>query len=252
MHADPTGARLELVVDDQRIGIDGVVFDCDGLLVDSESIWIDIVRDALRAHGLPHGETQLDAFYGLTIDDSAALLAAAGLDPETAGAELRARYEERIAAGVEAMPGAVALVRALADRGVPIAVASNGDGAHVRALLGAAGIVDLFDALVTANDVAHGKPHPEPFARAAALLGTAPERTLAADDTAVGGASARAAGLWLAGVNADASVELPAQLRLATLDELALRLGLVPTAAPVARQSHQVTRRQSRSSGPCA
>ncbi|NLT26571.1 MAG: HAD family phosphatase [Microbacteriaceae bacterium] len=229
----PAALGLDLDGSGAPAAVQAVVFDCDGLLVDSESCWLEIVADALGARGLAADAAALAPYAGLTIADAAARLAdddgtSAGGDAALGAAvlELRDRYTARLEAGVATMPGAVALVEALAARRIPIAVASNGDRDHVRALLEGAGLAHRFDAMVTADDVDRGKPHPEPYERATALLGAAPERTLAADDTAIGAAAALAAGLRVAAVNADPAVALPGHLRLTTLVELADRLGL--------------------------
>lgn len=206
--------------------IDAVVFDCDGLLVDSESCWLDIVADALEDAGADADEAA--DYAGLTLADAAASFGErVGVSGPAAHEELCRRYEQRLAEGVAPMPGAVRLVERLAGT-VPIAVASNGELAHVRMLLESAGLLDRFDTIVTADDVLRGKPAPDPYALAVERLGIMPAHALALDDTAVGCVSAEAAGLVVAGVNADAAVELEVELRFARLDEVAARLGFEP------------------------
>jgi HAD superfamily hydrolase (TIGR01509 family) len=102
---------------------------------------------------------------------------------------------------VPARPGALELVGALRDAGVPLAVASNSERPFVEGALGAAGLLDgTFVAVVSATDVEHHKPAPDLYLRACELLGAEPGRCAALEDSVPGVASARAAGLFTIGV----------------------------------------------------
>lgn len=93
------------------------------------------------------------------------------------------------------VPGAAELVRRLHDAGVPMAVVTSGLREHAGALLDHIGGADLFTTMVTAEDVARGKPHPEGFLAGCAALGVTPDRAVAFEDAPAGVAAAKSAGL---------------------------------------------------------
>jgi HAD superfamily hydrolase (TIGR01509 family) len=98
-----------------------------------------------------------------------------------------------------AFPGAENLVRELKAR-VPIAVASNTPERLVRGALACAGVTEYFDVVVTADQVAEPKPSPDVYLRACELLGAAPSRSIALEDSPTGAAAARAAGMFVIGI----------------------------------------------------
>lgn len=179
-----------------------VAFDCDGLLVETESCWTAALAAMFARNGLSFTTKLKARLIGTTIDFNAALMAQwfgqVGGEAELK-AELTASVAEVIAARAEPMPGAVELVRSLAGR-VPIAVVSNSARHLVELSLGRAGLSDSFDALVAAEDVVHGKPAPDLYLRACELLGVEPANTVAFEDSLVGVNSAKAAGLTVVGV----------------------------------------------------
>ncbi|WP_425310279.1 HAD family phosphatase [Ammonicoccus fulvus] len=151
--------------------VDGVVFDCDGTLVDSEAPWLELIARVASKEGLQFSPEDVDSFRGLTVDAAGQRLAAfLDGDAVAVGQVLRTGFREKLETGVVAMPGAPGLVSALHGV-VPLAVASNSDRADVELLLGSVGMLDRFDVLVCADDVAVGKPDPEPYRRAAEALG---------------------------------------------------------------------------------
>jgi HAD superfamily hydrolase (TIGR01509 family) len=175
-----------------------VVFDCDGTLADTEPIsdraWADVLldrgyvptsADARATVGRPYPETfaHFDARVPLG-------------DPVVFRRALRERFLARFATELTLFDDAVGLLRTLAARGVPIAVASSSTHAHVARVLERGGLHDLVDAVIGSDDVTRHKPHPEPYRRALRLLGAEPSRSAAVEDTDVGVASARAAGLF--------------------------------------------------------
>ncbi|MEJ5915507.1 HAD family hydrolase [Pseudokineococcus sp. 1T1Z-3] len=228
-----------------------MLLDCDGLLVDSESVWLDMVATWCEEEQV--APPTAPALRGLSATDTARVLLAAAESPHTredrtgqdggAGTPeapsalvdqltgvLAARYSAVLAAGAPPMPGAARLLHALSGR-VPLAVASNGRRADVRALLAGAGLLDLVDVVRTVDDVRHGKPAPEVYAAAAAALGVPPEHCVALEDSAVGVAAARAAGCVVVGVNPAADVELTGCLRVASLAEVEIEEVAAPGAA---------------------
>ena len=198
----------------------GIVFDNDGLLLDTEPCWTLAETAVFERHGR---EFDLDAKRALvgTAPETAArvlerLLELPGRGEELS-AELYALALEEIAAGAEPRPGAVELLGAL-DRGWPVAVASNSPRSHLLAGLTRTGLADRFDAVLGVEEVADPKPAPDLYLRACELIGATPTSSLALEDSPPGVAAARAAGLYVLGVPSVAGVELEAD---AVFDSLA-------------------------------
>lgn len=179
--------------------VDAVVFDCDGLLVDTEPRW-SIAEAALFArHGLPFGPEQKALLIGRSLAAAAANMATAfGRSGEGAAVaeELMAGVVAAIAEQADPLPGAEAILRSCRER-VPIAVASNSPRALLDAALQRSGMDEWTDVTLAADDVAHPKPAPDLYLRACARLGAEPARSVAFEDSATGVAAARAAGLYV-------------------------------------------------------
>ena len=187
-----------------------VVFDFDGVLVDSEPLHFRALRDSLRPEGIELTEQEYQDVY-LAYDDREAVrlaLERAGGRPDLARvaavATRKAALFERRLPEIDFFPGARELVVELA-REVPLAIASGALRGEIEAVLEAAGLRDCFGAVVGADDVAHTKPHPEPYLAAVRRLaersaGLEPARCLALEDSPPGLLSARAAGLFTLGV----------------------------------------------------
>lgn len=174
-----------------------VLWDYDGSLVDSESMWADVERGMARDLG---GELPADYHeqtIGGTMERTAAFIirtVGADADPGRVAAELWERGKRALAQGpVRWMPGAEALVTALRDAGVPQALVSSGHRHYLEVTLGRLQR-DLFAVVVPGDEVDNAKPHPEPYLRACAALGVNAADCLAIEDSVPGAASANAAG----------------------------------------------------------
>ena len=177
-------------------GIDAVLFDLDGTLVDTEPAWVACEQALVGAHGGTWTDADSRALVGNALMVSAGYIAAVGgvpLPPE--------EIVERLLDGVEASmreripwkPGARELLAELVLAGVPTALVTMSYRRLVEAVL--AGLpAGSFGAVVTGDEVREGKPHPEPYLRAAAQLGVDPRRCVALEDSPTGVASAEAAG----------------------------------------------------------
>lgn len=199
------------------------VFDCDGILVDSESIWLRLISEVLA----DVAGADPEQFHGLSVDDTATGIAAlTGAVPSAVRAELVRRYSALLAPGVAPMPGAISLVTRLAAA-VPVAVASNGLRTDVEMMLDAIGLLGTVHVVRTLSDVAAGKPAPDLYLDAARLLGVDPGRTIAFEDSPAGSRAARAAGMTVIGVNADPAVVLDCDARFTSLPDIDAQL--VPT-----------------------
>jgi HAD superfamily hydrolase (TIGR01509 family) len=204
-----------------------VIFDCDGVLVDSEVISNGVLARMLSAEGLPTTLAQARHDYqGLLLDE--VLRGAEGKLGRTLPAGWLARYErertEAFRATLEAVPGAAEAVACIAAAGV-------GKLEKTRLSLELTGLRHLFRdaALFSAHSVPRGKPYPDLFLHAASAMGAAPARCVVVEDTASGVSAAVAAGMRVLGYGADgdetALREAGAEL-VASLGEMPSVLGL--------------------------
>jgi HAD superfamily hydrolase (TIGR01509 family) len=184
-------------------GTHAVIFDMDGVLVDSGAHHREAWNRLLRELGVapPAG------FWRRTIGRPSVEAVPLLLGKSVAPAEARrlanrkhAHYETLAATGMPAVPGAVAFVDTLRVHGVPLAVATSARRSDTIDLLGPLGLLDRFDAIVTAEDVTRGKPDPEVYLIAARRLGATPEGCLVFEDSLVGVRAARGAGMRVVGV----------------------------------------------------
>jgi HAD superfamily hydrolase (TIGR01509 family) len=204
--------------------VDAVIFDCDGLLVDTETCWTRAETKLFAEHGHPFGPDQKQLVIGQSLESAGAAIAGFFGTPGAGPALARRLYdlvEIELAGGANALPGARELVLAVRDRR-PIAVASNSPRPFVVAALDSAGLADLFVHSLTADDVEHAKPAPDLFLAACARLGADPARSVAFEDSRTGVASARAAGLFVVGVPSLAGVELDVDALFPSLTDSAL------------------------------
>ncbi|MCL2657801.1 MAG: HAD family phosphatase [Betaproteobacteria bacterium] len=191
-----------------------VIFDMDGLLLDSERIAFEIGRAASEALGIVWREEVAFKMIGRNAADNAQmLLREYGADYPLAAhmAEFGRRYDALIAAGgIPLKPGAIELLNRLDELRIPRAVATS--TAHARAAfkLERVGLLTRFDALVGGDEITHGKPAPDIFLAAAQRLGVAPASCLALEDSNTGAQAALAAGMQVRIIpdllGADASV----------------------------------------------
>jgi HAD superfamily hydrolase (TIGR01509 family) len=188
----------------------GIVFDNDGLLLDTEPCWTRAEEVVFERHGRTFDLDAKRALVG-TAPPTAARVLERLLDLPGQGdelsAELYALALEEIANGAEPRPGAVELLRELGGRW-PVAVASNSPRSHLLAGLTRTGLTDAFDVVIGVEDIAEPKPAPDIYLRACELLGVAPPESIALEDSPPGAAAARAAGLYVVGVPSVHGVEL--------------------------------------------
>jgi HAD superfamily hydrolase (TIGR01509 family) len=208
-----------------------VVFDCDGLLIDSEVRWAVAERRVVEGHGGAWLPELRERMVGGSGDHTARCIADwLGLPESAAPGILREVYSGYLAVldelGVEPMAGAHALVSAISGH-LPIAVASNTREETVRATLAASGLPAVFDLVFSPGDGRRAKPEPDVYLAACAALGVAPAEAVAFEDSAPGAAAARAAGMYVVGVPSDGIHGLEADLVLGSLLDLDLAvLGL--------------------------
>jgi beta-phosphoglucomutase-like phosphatase (HAD superfamily) len=191
-----------------------VIFDCDGVLVDSEVLAGPILAELLTDLGLPTNQADVDRdFKGRSWESGlVAIEARLGAPPwpdlrERYRAKLFAAFDERL----EAVAGIGEALDAIDAAGLPRCVASSGDHERIRRGLRAGGLLDRFpgDAIFSVDDVAHGKPAPDLFLHAAARMGFKPASTVVIEDSVAGVQAGVAAGMRVLGYAAG-EAEAPA------------------------------------------
>ena len=176
-----------------------VIFDCDGVLVDSERISVRVGVDVLAEHGWHLTEEAFaERFVGCSAEEFERGIAE-HLGPDLAREwddRYRHRFREAFESDLEAVHGVAEVLEALEARGVPTCVASNSAHPHIEHVLELAGLHDrLAGRVFSAHDVARGKPAPDLFLHAARTLRTDPEDCVVVEDSPFGAMAARAAGM---------------------------------------------------------
>jgi HAD superfamily hydrolase (TIGR01509 family) len=175
-----------------------VVFDMDGVMVDSEPVQERATAEYLASlgAGAQADAELLDDMMGRRVRElTDALAERLGLDPDQVFEEREAVFWRLLDQGIEAMPGLHTAVDRLAAAGLWLAVASSGTRAYVDHVLDCLGVRAAFATVVSGEDVHHGKPDPEIYLLAAERLHADPGDCVAIEDTTHGIAAARAAGM---------------------------------------------------------
>jgi len=173
-----------------------VIFDCDGVLIDSERIAVRVDAEILGELGWRLTEAEIiERFMGRSDAYMQGEIEAAigrPLGPDWS-AEVRPRYRRAMEAELAAVDG---VAEALDRIPTPTCVASSSTHEHLQFALGLTGLLDRFDGRIfSATEVANGKPAPDLFLHAAATLGVAPDRCAVVEDSRYGVEAARAAGM---------------------------------------------------------
>ncbi|HEX3649046.1 MAG TPA: HAD family phosphatase [Pseudonocardiaceae bacterium] len=177
--------------------ISAVIFDLDGVLVDSEPVWEDVRRAVVAEHGGRWAPDAQQRLMGMNTAEWARYLSAdlgVGQSPAEVAELVIGRMAERYAADLPMLPGAVAAVRAAAVRW-PLGLASSSPRVLIDTVLAGAGIGDLFAVTVSADEVDRGKPAPDIYLTVADRLGVPAARCVAVEDSSNGLRSAVAAGM---------------------------------------------------------
>ena len=189
---------LNILRSDRKKPIHGVLFDLDGVVIDTEKLytrfWMEAARDLgypmtreqalqLRSLGTLLGQQKLEDFFGSGVSYPA----------------VRARRIERMEAfiaehGVQEKPGIRELLALLKEKNIPCAITSSSSISVIRRHLGSLGLLEGFTALCSGKDVPRGKPEPDIYLHGAAAIGVAPEHCLAIEDSPAGIESAFRAG----------------------------------------------------------
>jgi HAD superfamily hydrolase (TIGR01509 family) len=180
-----------------RTPVEAVLFDMDGLLLDTEVLYIEAMQQAARSLGR---EMALDFCHSMVgvPEQECSLMIEGYYGDGFSIEEFRRRFYGLLRglfeAGIPVKPGVVELLDFLTDRGLPLAVATSSARKTAERHLGHAGLLERFSALATRDDVERPKPHPDIYLEAARRLGVAPERCIAFEDSNLGLEAAHAAG----------------------------------------------------------
>jgi HAD superfamily hydrolase (TIGR01509 family) len=182
--------------------LQSVLFDMDGLLIDSEPLWFEVETEVMTRLGGTWSEADQEALLGSSLDRSVRYFlerARVPADPAEVGewmiGGIVAKVRDR---GVPIMPGAAELVAAVAASGLPCALVTSSQRRFVDAVLARTGL--RFPVVVCGSDVTRGKPDPEPYLLATARLGVPPGQCLVLEDSITGVTAAEAAGCFVVAV----------------------------------------------------
>jgi len=177
--------------------LEAVIFDMDGLLIDSEPLWIRAEIEVFGAVGVRLGEDDCALTKGLRVDDVVAFWhqrkGFANATPADVEARLVTRVAELIASEGRALPGIATALAAARSGGRKIALASSSTPPIIAAALGRLGLATAFDVVQSAATEAYGKPHPGVFLETASRLGVAPLACVVIEDSMTGVIAAKAA-----------------------------------------------------------
>ncbi|MEU9022447.1 HAD family phosphatase [Actinomadura sp. NPDC048394] len=184
------------ILGDGHGGLQAVLFDMDGLLVDSERVWLEVESQVVAWLGGEWGEEHQKALVGgsLTVAaDYMLRLTGADVPAEEVGRRMLDGMHERLSESVPLMPGAKELLVELKDAGVTAALVSSSHRRLIEPVLDAVGR-EFFALSVAGDEVARTKPDPEPYLTATARLGAEPGRCVVLEDSPNGVAAGEAAG----------------------------------------------------------
>jgi HAD superfamily hydrolase (TIGR01509 family) len=179
-------------------GITAVVFDLDGVLVDTEHLWDEVREELTTEWGGRYTPEAQEAMMGMSSTEwSRYLHETVGLreQPETINEEVVRRMLARYEVELPVLPGAVDAVRRLHDESFRLAVASSSNRELIDAVLRRLELAALFEATVSSEEVLRGKPAPDVYLEAARRLGMPASRCAAIEDSASGIRAAHAAGM---------------------------------------------------------
>jgi HAD superfamily hydrolase (TIGR01509 family) len=209
-----------------------IVFDFDGVLLDSEIAWTRAETTLFARYGKAYGRDDKHLLIGGSLAKTGRALErllGGGRTAAQLADELLELAAEEFARGVEPMPGALGLIEELRGRR-PIAVASNSERRLVDLALAGSGFAEAFDVVLAGDEVPNPKPAPDLYLEACRRLGVPPHAATAIEDSPTGAAAARAAGLFVIGIPYFPDLEVEADLVGRSLEDPAVRraLGLRP------------------------
>ena len=186
------------IFDDSEKRIRGIIFDMDGVILDTEKLYARFWQEACIALGYPMTRQQALGMRSLNKDAGQAMLESY-FGPNICREAVRNKRVELMDAyirehGVEAMAGVRETLAYLKEKGVSTAIATSSPMERTKRYLSQLDLLDGFDAICSGHDVPHGKPAPDIYLKAASMIGLPPENCLAVEDSPAGILSASRAG----------------------------------------------------------
>jgi len=184
------------------MSVQAVVFDLDGVIIDSEEVWEEVRRGYVAEHGrefLPDTQSRM---MGMSTPEWSRHLAedvGVGLPPERVADEVLARMAARYSERLPVLPGAVEAVRRIAAR-YPVGLASSSARVLIDRVLAESGLAEVFRVVLSTEEVPRGKPAPDVYLTAASRLGVDPAGCAAVEDSSNGLRAAAAAGMKVVAV----------------------------------------------------
>jgi HAD superfamily hydrolase (TIGR01509 family) len=201
------------------VSIAAVVFDLDGVIIDTEEVWEEVRRAYVAEHGREFLPDSQQRMMGMSTPEWSRHLAedvGVGLPPERVAADVLDRMAERYRTSLPLIPGSVDVVRRLAGA-YPVALASSSARILIDQVLRTAGLDDVFRVTLSTEEVPRGKPAPDVYLEAVSRLGLTPRVCAAVEDSSNGLRSAAAAGLAVVCVPHGVYPPAPDALALADL-----------------------------------
>jgi HAD superfamily hydrolase (TIGR01509 family) len=183
--------------------VQAIVFDLDGVLIDSEPVWLQVRREVVAEFGGRWSDEADHRLLGMNTAEWSAYLAdelGVRLPARRVAEVVIDRMAQRYRDHLPVIDGAPETVTALREAGFPLALASSSPSRLITTAVDALGVAAAFDALVSSDEVAHGKPAPDVYRTAVQRLGADPDVTAAVEDSPNGMLAAVAAGLTLIAV----------------------------------------------------
>jgi HAD superfamily hydrolase (TIGR01509 family) len=189
-----------------------IIFDNDGLLLDTEDAWTRAETTLFSRHGatftFEHKRELIGSSHTVAAGKLEVMLGMPGHGRELIE-ELHGLVMAEALSDIEPRPGAVALVEALREAGIPVAVASNSPRDFLDRVLRTGGVAGLFAVTVAGDEVEHPKPAPDIYLEACRRVGADPAASVGLEDSPTGAAAAKAAGLTVIGVPYLPDMEIP-------------------------------------------
>jgi HAD superfamily hydrolase (TIGR01509 family) len=207
--------------------IRAVLFDMDGVVLDSEPVAARVMQEAARQFGFDVPDAAMDSYKGLPGEVVYARVATEFGEGRVDGPRLRAlrdRLYETVLPGIPLMPSVRVVLDRIAARGWTMALVTSSRRSHAETVVDTHGLRSYFPVILGSEDVSRPKPDPDPFVTAATRLGHPPEACLAVEDSANGARSAAAAGCTVLGFGSDSppTILLEAGARVTVPDHEAL------------------------------
>lgn len=205
----------------------GIIFDMDGILIDSEPFWRQAEIEVFATVGIHLTEQQCVETMGLRIDEVVAIRAP-GHDHSVLAEAIVARVEELVQHKGRPLPGAREILEWIREKNIPCGLATSSSYRLLESTLKALNLRSYFPVVSSAQDELYGKPHPAVYIQAASKLGIEPSRCLAIEDSVNGVIAAKAAGMGVVAIPEPAFCNDPgfvvADLKLSSLLELLAKL----------------------------